>query len=82
MPDGYYCQWRPSDDGMGIEWDGVEKFYNYVEWLEYLIAHFLRPWGYTLSGSVEWASSIYEPAQGAINVKKNTVTVVIGLPPK
>lgn len=40
---GLWCQWRPADDGAIIEWDGGEKFYNSVEWIEYLIDHFLKP---------------------------------------
>src|SRR5574337_684850 len=24
---GLWCQWRPTDDGTAIEWDGGEKFY-------------------------------------------------------
>jgi hypothetical protein len=51
---GLWCQWVPSEDGASIEWDGGEKFYNYVEWIEYLIEHFLEPWGYKLNGEVEW----------------------------
>jgi hypothetical protein len=51
---GLWCQWRPSDDGKLIAWDGGEKFYHYVEWLEYLLKHFLAPWGYGLKGTVEW----------------------------
>lgn len=51
---GLWCQWVPSDSRASIEWNGGEKFYDYVEWLEYLIAHFLQPWGYTLNGEVEW----------------------------
>jgi len=27
---GLWCQWIPSDDGTAIEWDGGEKFYEYV----------------------------------------------------
>ena len=33
---GCWCQWKASDDGKRLEWDGGEKFYNYVEWLSYL----------------------------------------------
>lgn len=51
---GLWCQWVPTPDGDGLEWDGREKFYNYVEWLKYFIAHFLAPWGYTVNGMVEW----------------------------
>lgn len=49
-----WCQWCPSLDGNGIEWDGGEKFYSYVEWIEYIIENFLTRWGYTLNGEVEW----------------------------
>lgn len=51
---GLWCQWTPSKDGLHIEWDGGEKFYHYVEWLDYLIEHFLKPWGYSLSGKVNY----------------------------
>jgi len=32
-----YCQWRPTSDGMGIEWDRRDKFYEYMEWLTIVI---------------------------------------------
>lgn len=51
---GLWCQWNPSDDGTQIVWDGSEKFYHYTEWLKYLIENFLKPWGYKVSGLVEW----------------------------
>lgn len=51
---GLWCQWIPTEDGTAIVWDGREKFYFYTEWLDYLIAHFLKPWGYTLNGTVHW----------------------------
>lgn len=74
-PASVYCQWMPSEDGMGLEWDGVEKFRAYVEWLEYLVSHFIQPWGYRLNGSITWMSTIYEPARGTITVQDNRVTV-------
>lgn len=40
---GLWCQWTPTDDGTAIEWDGGEKFYESVAWMEYLIEHFLKP---------------------------------------
>jgi hypothetical protein len=51
---GLWCQWVPTKDGTGIEWNGTEKFYNYTEWLCYLIDHFLAPAGYVLNGEVLW----------------------------
>jgi hypothetical protein len=47
-------QWTPTQDGMGIEWDNGEKFYNYTEWLVYLINKILAPNGYILNGVVQW----------------------------
>lgn len=49
-----YCQWQPTRDGKSLEWDGGEKFYNYVEWLQYLIVRFFKPWGIELSGEIEY----------------------------
>ena len=69
---GLWCQWIPSEDGTAIEWDGGEKFYDYVEWLEYLIEHFLAPWGYVLNGRVDWEGE----DRGAIFVKNNIVKAV------
>jgi hypothetical protein len=40
---GLWCQWRPTEDGRFIEWDGGEKFYDSPEWMKYLIEHFLQP---------------------------------------
>ena len=50
-----WCQWTPTSDRMGIEWDGGDKFYSYTEWLVYLIHKFLAPNGYVLNGVVEWS---------------------------
>jgi hypothetical protein len=51
---GLWCQWRPSEDGTTLEWDGGEKFYDYIPWLEYIVEHFLRPWDRSLDGQVRW----------------------------
>ncbi len=61
---GLWCKWTPNMDGYAIEWDGGEKFYNYKEWLEYIIEHFLAPWGYILNGKVEWSGE----EQGDVDV--------------
>ncbi len=70
---GYYCQWIPTKDGAAIEWDGNEKFYSYVEWLEYIIEHFLEPWQLTLNGEVVWQGEEIGDI-GVIAVKDNMVT--------
>ena len=49
-----WLQWIPTKDGKSIRWDGNEKFYKYVEWLEYLLRRILLPRGYYLSGVVKF----------------------------
>ncbi len=70
---GLWCQWVPSEDGTQIEWNGSEKFYYYVEWIKFIIEHFLKPWGKTLNGEVEWQGEERDD-RGMIIVKDNVVT--------
>ncbi len=45
-PDGQpalWCDWVPCWDGCCLSYDGTEKFYAPVEWMRYLIDHFLKP---------------------------------------
>jgi len=67
-----WCQWVPTEDGKGIVWDGGEKFYNYVEWIKYLIADVLAPKGYVLNGDVDWRGEEWEDI-GTISIKDNNV---------
>lgn len=71
---GLWCQWVPTHDYKGICWDGNEKFYNYVEWLDYIIEHFLAPWGYVLNGKVMWRGEDFYDI-GSITVKDNGIFV-------
>lgn len=69
-----WCQWIPTEDNMGIEWDGDEKFYCYDEWLTYIINNFLKPWGITLSGEVEYQGEDDDDC-GKIIVVDNIVSI-------
>lgn len=69
---GLWCKWHPTVTDDGIEWDGCEKFYDYIEWIVYLNQHFLKPWGYVLGGSVSW--------QGEDISDHGTILVVNGDP--
>lgn len=40
---GLWCHWVPTEDGTAIVWDGGEKFYDAVEWMQYIIDHFIGP---------------------------------------
>lgn len=68
-----WCQWAPSANSRSIEWNKEEKFYHYAKWIEYLIANFLRPWGYTLNGEVRWKGEMGD--QGTIVIAKNEVSI-------
>ena len=74
---GLWCQWVPTEDGEAIEWDGGEKFYDYVGWLRYIIANFLQPWGLTLNGRVTWEGEDRSDV-GTIVVKDNEVSTIEG----
>ena len=68
-----WCQWVPNENGTAIEWDGGEKFYEYVDWIEYLISNFLAPWGYVLYGEVEWFGEDRDD-RGMIIIEDNVVS--------
>lgn len=68
-----WCQWIPVDCGKLIEWDGDEKFYEYVEWIEYIIEHFIKAWGRTLNGEVFWQGE--DPSdKGKIIINNNKIS--------
>lgn len=71
---GLWCQWEPTKNGKGIEWNGAEKFSMYVEWLQYLITNFLAPWGYKLNGEVKWRGEERSDT-GTITVVENTISI-------
>jgi len=74
---GFWCDWAPNEDGTAIEWNGSEKFYDYVGWIEYLVEHFIKPWGLTMNGEVEWEGE-ESGDLGKIVVKDNVVTTQEG----
>ena len=74
---GLWCHWEPTEDGQYIEWNGSEKFYEYIEWLNYIIENFLQPWGYKLNGEVEWFGEDRED-MGKIIVSDNEIGVLQG----
>lgn len=74
---GLWCKWTVSDDGTELLWDEGEKFYNYVEWLQYLIKNFFDVWGYKLTGEISWYGEDRED-MGIIEVADSVVTVKNG----
>jgi hypothetical protein len=74
---GLWCQWVPTEDNQGLEWNEGEKFYSYGPWLSYLIDHFLKPWGYEVDGHVSWEGESQGDV-GVILVSANEVSLLEG----
>lgn len=77
---GLWCQWvprgvTPRGESTILEWDGGEKFYNYIKWLQYLIEHFFIRWGYSLTGDVYWIGEDSDD-RGQIQLQDNTMTIL------
>lgn len=75
---GLWCRWVPNGDGTALVWDGSEKFYDYIPWLEYLVAYLLGPLGYRLNGEVIWFGDGTGDV-GRITINDNKVTHTWGL---
>lgn len=52
-PDSY-MQWVPTETLDGIVWDGNEKFYNYTEWMQWLV-QWLQARGIDAKGELLWS---------------------------
>jgi hypothetical protein len=73
---GLWLQWVSSDDGTELQWDGGEKFYAYIEWLEYLLEKFFTPWGYTLNGLVHYEGEESDD-RGCIRITNNCLEIAV-----
>lgn len=75
---GLWCQWEPSEDGSKLRWNGAEKFYCYVEWLQYINENFLKAWGRKISGAVSWQGED-SPDYGLLTVGEVGVHALCGV---
>nr|QFG73857.1 MAG: hypothetical protein [Megaviridae environmental sample] len=71
---GLWCDWCLGDDKKSITWNKNEKFYNYIEWMSYIVKE-LKSRGYTLNGKIRWAGKDYED-KGIIKVTNNIVEYI------
>ena len=76
MP-GFWCDWS-TPDGKILSWNGSEKFYNYTEWLQYLIDNFFESWNIKLNGKVFWSGERVTDV-GTIEVENNIIKKHVGL---
>ena len=76
-PDSY-CDWVvPHEARDTFRWDGSEKFYNWGDWIRYLIAEFFAPRGYALNGEMKWRGKDALDV-GRITVKNNHLDLKTG----
>ena len=68
-----YCQWIINDYNE-LEWDGGEGFYEYVDWLKFLIKYFFNPNGYILNGTIYYSGDDTTD-NGRVVVTDNNVVV-------
>jgi len=49
-------QWiiKDSYNTQSLVWDGNEKFYNYIGWLDYIIKNYMIPNDIYLNGRIQW----------------------------
>lgn len=72
-----YCYWKPLKNKKGLCAIEADNFYNYTEWLIYLINTFLQPNGYSLNGEVYYYGETREDF-GLIKVTNNIVEAIEG----
>lgn len=70
---GFYCQWVFDRKTCTIEWDGGEKFYEYIEWLEFVLRK-CNELNLSADGKISWQGDGHQD-RGKITVKKNQITV-------
>jgi hypothetical protein len=68
-----WLQWNISPDGSKLEWNGAEKFYNYVEWLAYLYKEIIAPFGHRMTGAIKWRGEDFDDV-GKIIVDQQYIT--------
>ncbi|CAG7653192.1 hypothetical protein PAESOLCIP111_06720 [Paenibacillus solanacearum] len=67
-----WCCWAPIENRTAIAWNGQDKFYNSLEWIEYIIERILKPRSYVLNGEIECFGEGLND-NWRINIKNNKV---------
>jgi hypothetical protein len=66
------CQWVVSSHGDVLEWDFRPKFYNYIEWLNFINEIYLKQWGVKMNGIMHWCGT----DSGMIAVANNKINII------
>ena len=72
-----WCSVALSADSMGLEIAKQVSTKYVMEWLVYIIDHFLEPWGYIANGQMKWWGSSMGDT-GIIVVNNNKVSRMFG----
>ncbi|HEY5002714.1 MAG TPA: hypothetical protein VII61_06150, partial [Ktedonobacteraceae bacterium] len=49
-----WCRWRLDPDSTTLRYTATRNLFLCSAWLQYLLDHFLLPWGYQLDGEIFW----------------------------
>jgi hypothetical protein len=71
---GLWCNWVISEDGTELAWDGGEKFYDYTEWIEYMITKIFMPLDRKLEGEIMYSGEDCSDA-GKIVARDNKICI-------
>jgi hypothetical protein len=66
------CDWIVEDNQ--LKWNENEKFYNYLEWLQYLIDNFFNVWNIKLNGIMDYKGEDLGDC-GTIVVNDSIITI-------
>ena len=75
LPEGFphtWCDWLIQGDHQTIEWDEEEHFYDFEEWVGYIVDKILSPRGYVVNGEVMWRGEDFLD-MGRLTVRDNVV---------
>lgn len=69
-----WCAWRFDLGGASLSYSDSYNLYRCYVWLQYLLEHFLLPWGYRVHGEIYWQGA--EAADhGKITAHGNTLDI-------
>ena len=71
----FYHLLKYNKDYNSIEWDCGDKFYEYTDWIKYIIKEVLQPKDYKLNGKVDWIGEELDD-RGKIIIKDNEVEIL------
>jgi hypothetical protein len=70
---GIWCDWEVTD-GSVLKHAGNEKFYNYTDWLKYLIDNYFNKYNVKLNGKLFWQGESIGDV-GIISVENSVMQV-------